>query len=47
MVSRHLSFVASKPSARPHFYEVKYSALYFTWKLYRKYAKLLDKILRI
>ena len=32
---------------RTHIYEVKYSALYFTWKLDRKYAKLLDKILRI
>ena len=36
-----------KTLRRTHIYEVKYSALYFTWKLCRKYAKLLDKILRI
>ena len=36
-----------KTLRRTHIYEVKYSALYFTWKLHRKYAKLLDKILRI
>ena len=29
------------------FYEVKYSVLYFTWKLDRICAKILDKILRI
>ena len=51
LLSRHLSFVAEvsclqDPSENAH-YEVKYSALYFTWKLDRKYAKLLDKILRI
>ena len=34
------------PSENAH-YEVKYSALYFTWKLLRNCARLLDKLLRI
>ena len=41
---------ASQLSARPFgetHYEVKYSALYFTWKLLRNCARLLDKLLRI
>ena len=32
---------------RPHVYGVKYSALYFTWKLDRICAKILDKMLHI
>lgn len=36
-----------KTLRRTHIYEVKYSELYFTWKLYRKYAKLLAKMLGI
>ena len=36
-----------KTLRRTHIYEVKYSTLYFTWKWYRKYAKLLDKMLHI
>ena len=50
LLSRHLSLwrvSCLQDPSRTHIYEVKYSALYFTWKLDRKYAKLLDKILRI
>lgn len=36
-----------KTPRRAHFYEVKYSALYFTWKLYRNCAKLPVKMLLI
>ena len=36
-----------KSPRRAHIYEVKYSALYFTWKLYRICAKILDKMLHI
>ena len=35
-----------KTLRRTHFYEVKYNALYFTWKLCRNCARLLDKMLR-
>ena len=36
-----------KTLRRTHIYEVKYSALYFTWKLDRICAKILDKMLHI
>ena len=36
-----------KTLRRTHIYEVKYSALYFTWKSDRIYAKILDKMLHI
>ena len=36
-----------KTLRRTHFYEVKYSALYFTWKSDRICAKILDKMLHI
>ena len=36
-----------KTLRRTHIYEVKYSALYFTWKSDRICAKILDKMLHI
>ena len=44
-VGSHVSCL--QDPSRTHIYEVKYSMLYFTWKLDRICAKILDKILRI